>query len=242
MEDHPGPVVTKKSTSRAKIEIISSSDLKLTAKFTNTDRSVVTLLRRIIYSEVPTMAFDVISIDTNTSNLSDEIIVSRLSFVPLRILDPSILNCECTSGEVCENCNVTFYLNATCSSGSCMILANQLRTAIGVTKTLGIDKRDLKTPLVPLKVGQTIRLTAIARKGTGSIHAKWTPVASIAFYDPTLEGVPIDDIPADFIPSETTFMFYLESVGQLPAIDIFRMGIERLLQTIHITWDQFITV
>jgi hypothetical protein len=123
-----------------------------------------------------------------------------------------------------------------------MILANQLRTAIGVTKTLGIDKRDLKTPLVPLKAGQTIRLTAIARKGTGSIHAKWTPVASIAFSDPVLEGVPIDDIPADFIPSETNFIFYLESVGQLPAIDIFRMGIERLLQTIHITWDQFITV
>ena len=84
----------------------------------------------------------------------------------------------------------------------------------------------MNTPLVPLKAGQTIRLTAVARKGTGAIHAKWTPVASIAFYDPALEGVPIDDIPSDFIPSETNFMFYLESVGQLPAIDIFRMGIE----------------
>jgi DNA-directed RNA polymerase II subunit RPB3 len=112
MEQHPGPVSTNKSTHRAKIEIVSATNMKLTAKITNTDLSVVTMLRRIIYSEVPTMAFDVISIDANTSNLSDEIVVSRLSLVPLSIVDPSILNCECKSGEVCENCNVTFYLNA----------------------------------------------------------------------------------------------------------------------------------
>ena len=130
MEDHPGPIVSTKANPRAKIDIISVDDLKLTAKFTNTDRSVVTLLRRIIYSEVPTMAFDVISIDVNTSNLSDEIVVSRLSFVPLRILDPSILNCECTSGEVCENCNVTFSLNTTCKSGNCMGLAKHQKAQI----------------------------------------------------------------------------------------------------------------
>jgi hypothetical protein len=118
-------------------------------------------------------------------------------------------------------------------------VAKELKTK---GKILTISKQDQKIPLVPLKGGQVIRLTAVARKGTGAIHAKWTPVASVAFYDPALEGVPIDDIPDDFIPSQTNFMFYLESVGQLPAIDIFRMGIERLLQKIHITWDQFISV
>jgi len=67
-----------------KIEIVSHTSDSMTFMLTKTDASVANALRRVIISEVPTMAIDLVEIENNTSVLHDEFIAHRLGLIPLR--------------------------------------------------------------------------------------------------------------------------------------------------------------
>ena len=60
------------------------SRYSLKFELSNTELSIANALRRIIISEVPTMAIDIVQVAENTSPLNDEFIAHRLGLVPLR--------------------------------------------------------------------------------------------------------------------------------------------------------------
>lgn len=65
------------------IEILELKEDSITFVLSKTDTSIANALRRIMISEVPTMAIDLVEIENNTSVLHDEFIAHRLGLIPL---------------------------------------------------------------------------------------------------------------------------------------------------------------
>jgi DNA-directed RNA polymerase II subunit RPB3 len=92
--------------------------LKYSVKFElyNTDLAIANALRRIMISEVPTMAIDLVEVKENTSALHDEMIAHRLGLIPL--YSPNInqfaFHSDCHCNSMCEKCVVKFQLKHTC--------------------------------------------------------------------------------------------------------------------------------
>ena len=87
------------------------------------DLAIGNALRRIMISEVPTMAIDLVEVKENTSALHDEFIVHRLGLVPLKCpedsasshhIDKFVFAEDCQCPSMCEKCTVKFNLKKQC--------------------------------------------------------------------------------------------------------------------------------
>jgi DNA-directed RNA polymerase II subunit RPB3 len=65
------------------IDIHEINTAKLKFTLTSSSAAMANALRRILISEIPTMAIDQVHIHTNTSALHDEYIAHRLGLIPL---------------------------------------------------------------------------------------------------------------------------------------------------------------
>lgn len=66
-----------------KIEIQELRDDFIKFELSETDASVANAIRRVMISEVPTLAIDLVSIEINTSVMTDEFLAHRLGMIPL---------------------------------------------------------------------------------------------------------------------------------------------------------------
>lgn len=164
-------------------------DFRLTA----VDLAFANSLRRTILAEVPTLALDLIEIESNTSVLPDEFLAHRLGMIPL-----NSYNCDqdldytrdCDCEDHCVRCSVTLSLHARCGSGIMSVYARDL-IVVGerINEKIGdpvTTDPENKGPLIcKLRKGQEIKMTCLAKKGTAKEHAKWAPTAAVGFeYDP----------------------------------------------------------
>ena len=80
--------------------------------------SVANALRRVIISEIPTMAIDLVEVRENTSALHDEFIAHRIGLIPLVSAEVDSFNycetCVDCRGHKCMKCQVHFKLQAQC--------------------------------------------------------------------------------------------------------------------------------
>jgi len=94
------------------IQIKSLDNQSIDVQLTNCDLSFANSLRRIMIAEVPTLAFDFVDIEENSSVLDDEFIAHRLGLIPLISGDVNHFkysrDCECEDG--CIFCMVEFQL------------------------------------------------------------------------------------------------------------------------------------
>lgn len=70
------PTITMRSCAELSAEFVLSG----------TDGSVVNALRRIMTGEIPTIAIEIVEIETNTTVLTDDFLSHRLGLIPLSSL------------------------------------------------------------------------------------------------------------------------------------------------------------
>jgi DNA-directed RNA polymerase II subunit RPB3 len=102
---------------RVKIRELKDDYMKFELR--DTDASVANALRRVMISEVPTIAIDLVEIEVNSSVLNDEFIAHRLGLIPLtseRAMGMRFSrDCDACDGDgQCEYCSVEFHLRVKC--------------------------------------------------------------------------------------------------------------------------------
>ena len=147
-----------------KLEILELNDRKARFVLTEVNPAFANGLRRAMLSDVPKMAIDYVDIYDNTSVLFDEMLALRLGLIPIKT-DPDKFElqseCDC-KGAGCALCQVTFTLSA---EGPCMVHSSDMKSSDPETVPA-----DDTVPIVELKEGQKIVLTAVARLGFGTEH------------------------------------------------------------------------
>ncbi|XVE49239.1 hypothetical protein DITRI_Ditri01bG0066700 [Diplodiscus trichospermus] len=166
----------------------------------DTDSSMANALRRVMIAEVPTIAIDLVEIEVNSSVLNDEFIAHRLGLIPLtseRAMSMRFSrDCDACDGDgQCEFCSVEFHLRAKCMSDQTLdVTSKDLYSSdhtvvpVDFSDSAGYDSSEQRgIIIVKLRRGQELRLRAIARKGIGKDHAKWSPAATVTFmYEPEI--------------------------------------------------------
>jgi DNA-directed RNA polymerase subunit D len=160
-----------------KITVLKSRGERLEFLLEESTPAFANALRRIMVSEIPTMAVEWVDFHENSSALYDEIIAHRLAMIPIKF-DPSKFNmpdqCKC-NGDGCSLCQVVFAVEKT---GPCVVHSGDMKSS---NKAVG--PTDPNFPITELLKGQKLKLEAVARLGTGKKHAKWQAAnASYQYY------------------------------------------------------------
>lgn len=160
----------------------------------NVDLSFANSLRRIILAEIPTIAIDLVEVESNTSVLPDEFIAHRLGLIPLnsKAADDLLYTRDCESCEqYCNECSIILTLHARCTGGGIMsvyardLVVGEPRPNEWIGNPVIIDPEGQGSVICKLRKGQEVRMKCIAKKGIAKEHSKWAPTASVGFeYDP----------------------------------------------------------
>ncbi|XP_011000984.1 PREDICTED: DNA-directed RNA polymerases II, IV and V subunit 3-like [Populus euphratica] len=222
-----------------KIKIREMKDDYLKFELRETDASMANALRRVMIAEVPTIAIDLVEIEVNSSVLNDEFIAHRLGLIPLtseRAMGMRFSrDCDACDGDgQCEYCSVEFHLRAKCITDQTLDVTSKdlYSSDHAVTPVDFSDPSDDNDPfehtetqrgiiIVKLRRGQELRLRAIARKGIGKDHAKWSPAATVTFmYEPEIhinedlmETLTLEE-KLSWIESSPTKVFDIDKVTQ----------------------------
>jgi DNA-directed RNA polymerase II subunit RPB3 len=208
--DRPAAAASYQRFPRVRIRELKDDYAKFELR--DTDASMANALRRVMIAEVPTVAIDLVEIEANSSVLNDEFIAHRLGLIPLTSAAAMGMrfsrDCDACDGDgSCEYCSVEFHLaaRATDSEQTLEVTSNDLRStdpkvcpvdqarayqhALSASDpydtAAAADQRGIL--IVKLRRGQELRLRAIARKGIGKDHAKWSPAATVTFmYEPDI--------------------------------------------------------
>ncbi|PKU81742.1 DNA-directed RNA polymerases I and III subunit rpac1 [Dendrobium catenatum] len=191
---------------RVEIKNLSMDDIEF--DMIGIDASLANAFRRILIAEVPTMAIEKVLIVNNTSVMADEILSHRLGLLPIeadpRLFDflsendtPNERNTIVFKMEVhCKKRGPRLTVKSDqlkwLPNGSELLMESpnpstkpRSFTSFSCSQAslpqisgmpIGMKHRDII--ITQLGPGQSIELEAHAVKGTGKVHAKWSPVGT----------------------------------------------------------------
>lgn len=160
-----------------KIKILNKGGEKLNFLLEGITPPFANALRRIMISEVPSLAVKWVDIEKNNSVLFDEMLAHRMGMIPLKF-DPTKFNlieeCKC-GGEGCPLCQVVLALEKT---GPCVVYSRDLKSS-----NKSVSPTSPSFPIVELLKNHSVKLSAISQLGTGLEHTKWQAAnASYSYY------------------------------------------------------------
>lgn len=206
----------KNMNGKPKFEIVEQKGDSIEFFLKNVDISIVNALRRVIIAEVPTMAIDTITFETNSSKLQDEFLAHRIGLVPLnKPFDDIVEYKECTCKDECPKCTSKLTCSVT-SEDTVYFTSKHIKSELGYN----IEPVSYPPPfekgvyIAKLDKGQIIKFKAKAKLGIGKSHAKWCPV-SVATYQ---------------IKGNNTFLFSIESNGSMSPMEIIKKAFQVLIQ------------
>ncbi|KAL5719993.1 DNA-directed RNA polymerases II [Ranunculus cassubicifolius] len=226
------------------LKIREMKDDYLKFELHQTDSSIANALRRVMIAEVPTIAIDLVEIEVNSSVLNDEFLSHRLGLIPLtsdRAMDMRFArDCtDCDGDGQCEYCSVEFTLDVRCdgdqtldvTSGDLFSSDPMVIPVDVAARANAVGEEDAQANrgiiIVKLRRGQELKLRAIARKGIGKDHAKWSPAATVTFmYEPEIrinedlmESLTLDE-KKQWVESSPTKVFDIDaSTNQVVVVD-----------------------
>ncbi len=183
------------------VRVKEKSDEEVVFDLIGVDAPIANALRRILLSEVPTMAIETVFVHDNSSVMHDEMLAHRLGLVPL-LIDPAPFKIWRKGNKVTPQNTVKFRLEVACEHA-----VSGPRDTHAPSETLYENSKVLtkslehvpmprqerllrgETPrpvhddllLTKLRPGQAIHIEMNATKGIGREHAKWSPVATASY-------------------------------------------------------------
>lgn len=149
------------------------------------DAPIANAIRRILISEIPTIAIENCIFYQNTSVIPDEVLAHRLGLIPINV-DADLFSYKSEDEEANEFNSVKFKLHIICPNNKefINIYSRDLKwIPQGNQGSRIIDAKSVHPDILiaKLKQGQEIEIDLICTKGIGKTHAKWSPV-STAYY------------------------------------------------------------
>lgn len=188
------------------IDIISMDDSEVIFDIIGIEAPIANALRRIMLSELPTMAIETVVMFQNTSIVADEVLCHRLGLIPIAV-DPRLfqyIDESNTSPKANERNTIVFTLNKTCRRNtSCNNPAapdhEQYIDHIVYSRDLqwvpqgrqaeffNAENNNLIKPvfddiiIAKLRPGQQIECELRCDKNIGRVHAKYSPVGTASY-------------------------------------------------------------
>ena len=203
---------------------------KVTAKtltfIAQDDVKALNRFKDVVKYDVPSLAIDQVIVEENNTTYSNEFLAHRLMQMP-------IVSTSMHRFKMLNECDMNILpdQDPTCGSLLTLDVDNQSKTEFRKVTSLDLIPLNPGDPqpigdvfeIMPLKYGERLKLKAIVRKGTGRIHVKFSPV-SISIYGPNTGSMDNKDLAQWNRKSPWPWVFELETIDTLPAIQVFRLA------------------
>jgi len=157
------------------VRLLESNGKSMKIEFEGVPLAVANAIRRLIISEVPTMAVEEVLIIENSSGMTNEVLAHRISLIPfISDIDRYVPPEECTCGSKlgCEKCVVRYVLKAEAGDQPITVYSRDMVPEDPNTTVIPVSGN---IPIVKLAPGEKIELELYVRVGKGKKHAKWQP-------------------------------------------------------------------
>jgi DNA-directed RNA polymerase II subunit RPB3 len=151
--------------------VLSEDEREISLELRDASVRLANEVRRALVQDVPTLAVDRVEIDEGTElSISDELLAQRLGLLVLA--SDGLEDLEVPGEEYVASLS----LDVGCTSRrELVVTSRELASSEERVRPLDPD-----VPLAILRRGQRLRLKAFVRSGTGSEHAKWSPVTAVS--------------------------------------------------------------
>ena len=193
------------------LKVISKTNKEIIFVMDDINYVIANTIRRLVNSEVCTLAIENLHINKNSSALYDEMLAHRMGLIPLKTDLKSynkMSECKC-KGVGCAHCQLLLTLN---KKEEGMAYASDL-----ISKDPKVVPVYPNIPIVKLLKGHELDLECTAILGNGKDHAKFSP-GLVYYHGYPKEGQDINNLSGaklDGEGSDTKFVFYIEPWGQL---------------------------